>query len=219
LWCDLICETPHEHWTIGMEAFGVALEHPADSYRGERGDRTPVGIDLEWEAAAPLYPYAMTTRYEQACRVHGQVLIGDETIEFDGVGERDHSWGVRDWWLFPWTWTAGRLADGTAFHAAGTQIDGATLWRAGFVVPPDEALIDIERFEVDTNLGDDDIPTTAQMRLGPLDLAVEVRHPAPIQLVAPDGRVGKFPRSLCRFDAGGNAGFGWTEWNQPPPAT
>lgn len=217
LWGSLVCETAHEHWTIGMEAFGVALEEPAESYRGERGERIAVGLDLEWEAAAPVYEYQLTTRYEQACTVHGQVLLGSETIEFDGGGERDHSWGVRDWWAFPWTWTAGRLADATAFHAAGTHLDGQTLWRAGFVAAPGDGLTDVERFEVTSELGDDDIPTKASMTIGPLDLAVDVLHPAPLQLVAPDGRVGRFPRSLCRFTAvDGRVGHGWTEWNQPP---
>ena len=37
---------------------------------------------------------------------------------------------------------------------------------------------------------------------------------------APDGRVSRFPRSLCRFtEADGRRGVGWTEWLQPPPAT
>ena len=37
-------------------------------------------------------------------------------------------------------------------------------------------------------------------------------------LEAPDGRVSRFPRSLCRFvERDGRAGVGWTEWLQPPP--
>ena len=42
---------------------------------------------------------------------------------------------------------------------------------------------------------------------------------APV-LVAPDGRVSRFPQALCRFadPATGRRGVGWTEWNQPQPA-
>jgi hypothetical protein len=40
---------------------------------------------------------------------------------------------------------------------------------------------------------------------------------APILLDDGEGRVGRFPRSMCRFVADdGRAGVGWTEWNQPP---
>jgi hypothetical protein len=56
------------------------------------------------------------------------------------------------------------------------------------------------------------------MALGPLRLDVEPVGMAPILLTADDGRVSRFPRSLCRFtEADGRHGFGWTEWNQPQP--
>ena len=216
LWGELTCETPHEHWSIGMEAFGVVLDDPADSYRDERGERIAVGLDLEWEERGPVYEYGFTSRYEQACRVHGEVLLGDETIDIDGSGERDHSWGVRDWWSFPWTWTAGQLDDGTAFHASGTE----DVWWQGFVVSPDGDLRQIDRFSSPTTLGRDDLPERASFTVADLRLDVEPVGHAPVLLVAEDGRLGRFPRALCRFTSDdGRAGVGWAEWNQPPPVT
>ena len=93
---------------------------------------------------------------------------------------------------------------------------GTTVHCAGFVA--DGQLREIDRFTVETTTGDEDLPTAATMAVGPLELAVTPLHLAPVLLVAPDGRVGRFPRALCRFtppDA--PAGVGWTEWNQPPP--
>src|SRR6266516_2005820 len=127
LWSSLTCETPLEHWTIGLEAFAVAMDDPADGYPG-------------------------MSRYEQACDVHGEVLVGNERIAFEGPGERDHSWGVRDWWAFPWCWTAGRLSDGTAFHASRPLLD--VPYSAGFVLPADGPLKPVEAFVVDTEVGD-----------------------------------------------------------------
>jgi hypothetical protein len=218
LWGELTCETPHEHWSIGMEAFGVALDDPAEAYRGERGDRVAVGFDLEWEERGPVYPYGFTTRYEQACRVTGEVLIGDETIDVDAIGERDHSWGVRDWWSLWWTWTAGQLDDGTAFHAAGTHVDGAPVWKAGFVLSGEQPLEDIDTFAATAELGDDGFPSSARFTIGSVgELDVAPLAFAPIALVADDGRVSRFPRAMCRFTsvADGRTGIGWTEWNQP----
>ena len=38
-----------------------------------------------------------------------------------------------------------------------------------------------------------------------------------LRLTTSDGRVSRFPRSLCRFATDdGRTGVGWTEWNQPP---
>jgi hypothetical protein len=220
LWAELTCEVPHDHWSVGMEAFGVALDDPADAYHGERGERVAFGLDLEWEADAPVYPYDMTTRYEQSCHVHGDVLVGDERIAFDGIGERDHSWGVRDWWLFPWCWTAGHLADGTRFHAAGTTVDGVPVWSQGFTVPPDGELRPVEGYSYTTDTGREDLPERSSFAMGGVALEAEAVAHAPLLLVAPDGREGRFPRALCRFTRDdGVAGWGWTEWNQPPPPT
>ncbi|HLF40793.1 MAG TPA: hypothetical protein VI854_04875 [Acidimicrobiia bacterium] len=32
LWADLICETPMEHWSVGLEAFGVRFDDPAEAW-------------------------------------------------------------------------------------------------------------------------------------------------------------------------------------------
>jgi hypothetical protein len=213
----LTCETPDEHWSIGLEAFAVALDDPADAYRGERGDRVPLGFDLEWEAAAPVFRYSALTRYEQACSVHGEVLIGDERLDIHGSGQRDHSWGVRDWWAFPWCWTAGRLADDTAFHGVQVGPPDRPFFETGYVTAPGGENAVVSTVAVTTELGQGDLPRSASLRLGELSLAVTPLAHAPVALDAPDGRRSRLPRALCRFQAlDGRAGMGWTEWLQPP---
>src|SRR5947207_2155729 len=39
LWAECVCETPMEHWGLGLEAFGVRLDEPGDAYQGEIGER------------------------------------------------------------------------------------------------------------------------------------------------------------------------------------
>jgi len=216
LWADTVCETPNEHWSVNLEAFAVALDDPAEAYRGERGDRVGFGLDLEWVEAASAQMSTGLPRYEQACIVQGEVLVGDERIQVDGFGERDHSWGHRDWWSMPWCWTAGRLGDGTAFHAFRPLID--IPFASGFVAAPGAGEVEnVERFTVDTQLGAEDLPISAAMELADLRLSVTPTSHAPVLLEAPDGRVSRFPRALCRFESpDGRSGFGWTEWCQPP---
>lgn len=64
LWLSLVCETPDEHWTVGLEAFALAVDHPDD----DRGHLVPLGLDVEWEAPG---------------RVHGELLVGDERVDLD----------------------------------------------------------------------------------------------------------------------------------------
>ena len=51
IWADLVCETPIEQWTVGLEAFGVAVDPDEVLTPSVFGDRTPVGLDLDVEAA------------------------------------------------------------------------------------------------------------------------------------------------------------------------
>jgi hypothetical protein len=214
VWACLTAETPNEHWSVGLEAFAVALADPADAYRGERGDRLPLGLDLEWEAVAPPYDYPGLTRYEQSCIVHGEILVGDERIAFDGPGQRDHSWGVRDWWTTAWCWTSGRLEDGTRFHASAPL---GIPYEPGYLVDPDGLLCPHAGFQWSVEEGADRLPRSCAMRLGPLSMAATPVALAPILLTDEhEGRVARFPRALCSFAVDdGRSGVGWTEWNQP----
>jgi len=83
LWAELWCETPREHWTIGLEAFGIRLDAPEDALRpgGEIGERVPVGLDIEWEAPD---------------LVHGDVLVGRDRVALDARGRFVEQHELRD---------------------------------------------------------------------------------------------------------------------------
>ncbi|MEX0664075.1 MAG: hypothetical protein WD598_04805 [Acidimicrobiia bacterium] len=91
LWAELVCEAPFEHWGISLEAFGLRVDEPEDDV----GERLPVGLDVEWEfqAEAESVDVAGGTRYVQNGTMHGEVLIGDDRIEYEGSCVRDHAWG------------------------------------------------------------------------------------------------------------------------------
>ncbi len=61
LWVEFVCETPDEHWSFGLEAFGLRVDDPSE----EIGDRIAVGFDLEWETPDT---------------VHGELLLGRAVI-------------------------------------------------------------------------------------------------------------------------------------------
>jgi len=216
LWADHVIEEPLQRWSLGLEAFGVAVDDPAETYRDLRGERTALGWDLEWETDVATYQWPVADRYEVPCRVHGEVLVGDSRIELDGWGQRDHSWGVRDWWSMGWCWNAGRLEDGTRFHTASGTL-GETDWAAGYLGEPEGPLVDVTAAKAVAKLGDEGIPTSAHLSIPPLDLQVEPVAWSPVLLVHPDGRETRFPRALVRFtEADGRTGVGWIEFNQPP---
>lgn len=218
LWAEVIPQIPLEHMTVGLEAFGVGMDDPSDVYGSGWGDRTPLGFDLEWETDGGTFSWGeIADRYEIPCRVHGEILVGTEVIDFDGWGQRDHSWGVRDWWDTGWMWSAGRMDDGTRFH--GVVPTGASQGVGYWGQSPQEGLMS-PTFDLmcDARLGVEQIPDAATISYGPITTQVRPLAWAPVLLTSPDGRQSRFPRGLCRFEtATGEGGLGWVEFNQPPP--
>lgn len=93
LWVDLIAQTPGAHFTVGLEAFGIGLDDPAESFGRGWGERVPLGLDLEWETTAPATPLDGRDGYAIVCVAHGEVLVGSEVVDLDGWGVRSHGWG------------------------------------------------------------------------------------------------------------------------------
>ena len=219
LWADHTVETPNEHMSINLESFALQLDDPAEVYHDPRGERVPFGFELDFftDRAAYLWP-PVTPRYEIPCRVHGDVMIGDERIEFDGWGQRDHSWGAaRDWWSMSWNWTAGRLEDGTRWHSAGGFFPGDP-WGVAYELPGGSGeLIEHDKVWVEVEEGRERLPTRSRTAFGRLDLAYEPVAHSPVLLEHPDGRRARFARAMTRVEAAdGRTGAAWIEWNQPP---
>ena len=112
LWAEPVCETRGEHWGLGMEAFGVALDDPVEAYGQERGDVTALGFDLEWEADGP-----------GRAVVHGDVLVGRRRLTIEGRGLWQHESEPRDWTYGEWSWVDGRYVD----EAGSLPVDGRGL--------------------------------------------------------------------------------------------
>jgi len=212
------CTEPLRTWHITTEGTGTALADPSAAFHGEEGPDVPVRIDLEWQGAAPVFPYTETTRYEQAAWVEGEMVVGDQRLEVRCPGERDHSWGRRDWWSFPWLWTAGRLDDGTWFHGVRSLVTGAgaSNFQTGFVIDPDMTLHRVEHIDFTPQLDAEKLLVRGDLRLGDLPLDVRAQLQAPVLLVSPEGAESRFPRALSHFATpDGRAGSGWTELNWP----
>jgi hypothetical protein len=213
------CRSPTERFALELEAKALVLPDPAATYGPLEGEKTPFSLDLEWQTDGPGgYRFRDLERYELPCQVRGQIRVGDERIDFGGYGQRDHSWGERDWWANAWCWNAGRLEDGTRFHSVAPRtLDGQNLpWAAGYIQPPGSPLEPIHHSFATEEVDASGFPVTGRIEVGDLHLDLRPLHFSPVLLVDPDGRVSRFPRALCRFIAiDGREGLGWIEWNQP----
>jgi hypothetical protein len=214
---------PVDEPLVAMSLRGTARarrhDQPEAILQGSPGDATTIGLDLTWSTDGAPYHYELTTRYEVPCLVSGEVTVGAERIAVEGQGQRDHSWGVRDWWAFGWCWTAARLDDGTRIHAADIRIPGGPV-AFGYLQVPGHGTQAVSSLEITEVLGDEGMPLTARAIIEPghLDVLIQPIAYGPLLLEAPDDRISRFPRAAARFRAeDGRSGYGWIEWNQPDP--
>ena len=124
------------------------------------------------------------------------------------AGQRDHSWGVRDWWGDGRVWSAGHLDDGTHLHGVDVRIrraaDGDRLRPASGRPPRARAASKVPRRSAPRPVAPRPVlpepPTSTQLQPlghGPLLLGRRRRTPGavPAQLVpcaaAADGRNGR----------------------------
>ncbi|GAA2861362.1 hypothetical protein GCM10010517_20010 [Streptosporangium fragile] len=211
--------------TASLRSFRLTLDatvaavpgDPARAYEDPAGaPTTSLGFDLEWTTVGGAYPYSFIPRYEIPCEVAGTIRVGGEEIAFSGHGERDHSWGERDWWQVSWLWSSGRLDDGTSFHGMRANAGYELPWPC-FTVPPGGEIGHREGFTATSAFGEDGLPAGSRLLVPGLPMAAVPVAFAPVAMTSPDGLTARFPRALCRFEAeDGRSGYGWTEWHQPP---
>lgn len=93
VWVELCCEQPLDHWTVGLEAFGLAL--PADEVvtPDSHGERVPLGLDLDLDTV--VAPEGDPRSFSVGVRVHGEVLVAERAYELEAVGIRRRARGVR----------------------------------------------------------------------------------------------------------------------------
>jgi len=205
--------------TVAIVDFAAPLpDNPAALLRGEPGRPTELTMDLTWTTAGTPYQYRITPRYEIACTVSGSVISDGRQFRLDAVaGQRDHSWGVRDWWSMDWVWNALHLDDGTHIHGVDIRIPGAPPMSVGYLQPAGAPLAELTEVSAKAVFADNGLPVATTLTLQPGDVTVEVdvRGHAPVQLTAADGRVSQFPRAWAAITTGdGRTGIGWLEWNR-----
>ena len=201
---------------------GKEYADPADAYTDTHWQPRPLDVDLTWTTDGAAYHYDLTTRYEIPCLVRGTVTIDGETLTVNGQGQRDHSWGMRDWWAFGWCWNSMRLDDGTRVHLADIRMMPGVPVFFGYIQTPGE-VHPATALSVTEDLGEHGFPSKARIEItaAPVhDLRLDVTPVAfgPVLLRNDDGRTSRFPRAMVHCRAGdGRSGSGWIEWNQPEP--
>jgi hypothetical protein len=216
---------PLEEFRLAADTGARTVAPGSPPYDETSGTPTRLGVDLTWTTDGSPYHYVATTRYEIPCLVTGTVTIDGATHTIDGQGQRDHSWGVRDWWAFGWCWCSLRLDDGTRIHLSDIRIPNLPVFFGYVQTPSTGEVHPITALSVKEELGEYGLPTRVRIELAAApahgDIGIDVTPVAfgPVLLRDDDsGRTSRFPRAMleCATDDG-RTGAGWIEFNQPDP--
>jgi hypothetical protein len=217
----LTATEPLRTYRVKLRGRGQAYDDPAALLRGEAGRAVELTMDLVWTTAGTPYQYRITPRYEIPCAVSGTIAIdGEEFVVREVDGQRDHSWGVRDWWAMDWVWSALHLDDGTHIHGVDIRIPGAPPIGIGYLQQPGLPLVELQAVAAREMFGDNGLPQATTLSYGDLTATIDIRGHAPVLLTASDGRISHFPRAWTTVTTDdGRTGVGWVEWNRNrPPA-
>ena len=189
--------------------------------------RQHVRLDLRWHGLNPIFDYAdhaeeipdnrvAARHYEQTGRYTGRLEIDGQRLEVDALGQRDHSWGIRDWHApDKWRWFTAQFGPDLAIHGSRLVL-GDLQGELGFVWRDGVNHV-VRRLDIDTEYEADGV-TQRRVRLrlhedgGRVTEAVaEVITPAAIAFRDKAGLT-IITEALSRFTCGERAGYGIAEY-------
>lgn len=211
---------------LRFDGFGRVLSGP------RCGQVLPVGARLDIAAIGPPHSTGRSNiaghssdafdacRFEQPITLRGTLRVGSAACEFDGRGERDHSWGPRLWNL-EWTFLA-LNGEAVRLQCVEVRLPGSSPLGVGYLHrDATRSLTDI-RFDV--RFDDDKVldPFAGRVAVQADDGSkfagrIEVVSAAEIDIthtfVPPERSI--YRRALIRLhpDDGGTPVLGWTEFN------
>ena len=159
---------PSERLRTVYEGGVIELENPkALSDPGKAFKESPrrrISLDLEHVACGPMYggpskreaekeaeKQFAKAHYEQHMHVTGRLDLGDEQVEIDGYGLRDHSWGPRYWQAIEgYEWLTMNFGPGLGAMVSCIRVAGEAP-RHGGVMVEEGRLIKITSAEVEAD--------------------------------------------------------------------
>ncbi len=181
------CQEPMRRWALSFDGLLEQSDRVALSNRPHPSAIAALAkFDLVFEGAAPMWDLGKSdlskgfvfvvddTReeskshhWEQICKVHGSLTLGGKTLAFSGGGNRDHSFGPRDYTpMVSSMWVNAYFPSGKALMLMGTRV-GPFFIQGGYVFRNDGSPLETVRF-IEAPAGDGDATPPASIPADPL---------------------------------------------------
>jgi hypothetical protein len=232
--------TPFEHLKINYDGKVCLLEEPAqmanprEAFENNPFVECEVRLDVtgvspmygglpQYEDGSPIEVDAEKSfakaHYEQHTAVKGTIQVGDETIELDGLGLRDKSWGPRYWQAVSWyRWLP--MIFGPDFAMMLSITDNGDKTRYGGMVLEDGEYHHIRDCRIESDWDDNDYQTAmrcwAKTDHKEYEVTGEVISMIPLRnrRKTPDGEQlhTRITEAMTRYECNGRKGMGMSEY-------
>jgi hypothetical protein len=215
---------PEKKWKLTFN--GAAMET-------KEGKTSPelLSFDLDFESLNPVFDYrecvdakkvelsksVASEHLEQFGRISGELVLGGRSNSIHGLGERDHSWGVREWTAPKmWIWLTCQFSERCAFNVTKLVVEGGEV-DAGFFCANGKNY-PLVKAEIDTAYNEEGGPSSLGMSLMDKNgqtykAQAEVMRRAILPF---EGREGKalslLHEPLARYSYNGMTGYGIAEY-------
>jgi len=202
------------------------------SYRKGEDGTAKVSFDLRFEGLSPVFDYREcassdketlaaavgSEHLEQMGKVLGSLSVDGREYYVKGLGERDHTWGEKDW-TAPrgWVWLACQVNEGFGFNVTKLYLDKGE-YDAGFLYMDGETL-PVVKVDMVTEYDADGSPNTLFMAMYDKEGVVygvkgEVKKKAVLEFKDGGDRGSILFETLAKYriDDGDDAGYGIAEY-------
>ncbi|MBI0584340.1 MAG: hypothetical protein ISF22_08965 [Methanomassiliicoccus sp.] len=198
----------------------------------ERGPvPVPATFALEFEALNKVFDYrecvdgegekisrqVASEHLEQFGKVTGTLEVGGERFDITGLGERDHSWGVRDWNAPKmWIWLTAQFSKDLALNVTKLFVEEGEV-SAGFFHMNGKD-IPLVKADIRTVLDPDGTPRSLAMSLvdsngGKHKVTAEVMRMVAMPFPSRDGKtISVMHETLAEYTFNGQKGYGIAEY-------
>ena len=212
-----------------------SMADPSEAFR--KSARRKLNLDLTHRASGPMYGKSRSraeeerdseqqfgkAHYEQHMRVTGSLEVEGETIEIDGYGLRDHSWGPRYWQaIASYEWLTMNFGPDFGAMVSIIRRDSNDEKRGGVVVRGGELSL-IKHVEIETQFEENGLyHRSLQVRLEThdeekLEISGEVKGFIPLRNRR-EGLVTHIGEGMTEWRCGEQTGYGLSEYlRQVPP--
>lgn len=216
---------------LAEKKWHLTFSGPMERQKGAAVSPESVSFSVDYECLNEVFNYRdcvsgvnekisqkiASEHLEQFGRIRGTLAVGTDEYALDGLGERDHSWGVRDWNAPKmWIWLTCQFSEKCALNVTKLVMDAGAV-DAGFVHLNGENVA-LTSVDIETSWDANNEPEGLEMSLKDRNgkthrVRADFLREAVVPFTSRDGKsLSLMHENLARYEMDSQTGYGVAEY-------